>query len=103
MLLREMVRRRQMEPLGGGFYTPALPIIPALDRVGQIEKLTTELRVRFGTRPRGVWLADCVWEPSLPHSLVGAGMEYAFLDRRRPPASPAASSTVPTSRRTRAG
>ena len=83
MLLKEMVRRRQMEPLGGGFYTPALPIIPALDRVGQIEKLTTGLRVRFGTRPRGVWLADCVWEPSLPHSLVGAGMEYAFLDRRQ--------------------
>ncbi len=80
MLLREMVKRRQMEPLGGGFFAPILSIIPALDRVGQIEKLTTELRVRFGTRPRGAWLADCVWEPSLPHSLVGSGMEYAFLD-----------------------
>lgn len=83
MLLREMVKRSQIEPLGGGFYAPALPIIPALDRVGQIEKLTTELRVRFGTRARGVWLADCVWEPSLPHSLVGAGMEYALLDSRQ--------------------
>ena len=83
MLLREMVKRRQMEPLGGGFYAPVLPVIPALDRVGQIEKLTTELRVRFGTRPRGVWLADCVWEPSLAHSLVGAGMEFTFLDSRQ--------------------
>ena len=81
MLLREMIKRRQLEPLGGGFYAPVLPIIPRLDRVGQIEKLTTELRIRFGTRPRGVWLADCVWEPSLPHSLAGSGMEYAFLDR----------------------
>ena len=83
MLLREMVKRRQIEPLGGGFYAPVLPVIPALDRVGQIEKLTTELRVRFGTRPRGVWLADCVWEPSLAHSLVGAGMEFTFLDSRQ--------------------
>lgn len=83
MLLREMIKRRQMEPLGGGFYAPALPIIPARDRVGQIEKLTTELRMHFGTRPRGAWLADCVWEPSLPHSLVGAGMEYVFLDSRQ--------------------
>lgn len=81
MLLREMIKRRQVEVLGGGFYAPVLPIIPALDRVGQIEKLTTELRVRFGTRPRGVWLVDCVWEPSLPHTLAGSGMEYAFLDR----------------------
>jgi len=83
MLLREMIKRHQMEPLGGGFYAPVLSIIPARDRVGQIEKLTTELRVRFGTRPRGVWLADCVWEPSLPRSLAGAGMEYAFLDSRQ--------------------
>lgn len=81
MLLREMVKRRQLEILGGGFYAPVLPIIPALDRVGQIEKLTTGLRVRFGTRPRGVWLSDCVWEPSLPHTLAGSGMEYTFLDR----------------------
>ena len=81
MLLREMIKRRQLELLGGGFYAPVLPIIPALDRVGQIEKLTTELRVRFGTRPRGVWLVDCVWEPSLPHTLAGSGMEYTFLDR----------------------
>ena len=83
MLLREMTKRRQMELLGGGFFAPILPIIPTLDRVGQIEKLTTELRVRFGTRPRGVWLTDCVWEPSLPHSLVGSGMEYVFLDSRQ--------------------
>ncbi len=81
MLLREMVERRQLEPLGGGYYAPVLPIIPALDRVGQIEKLTTALRVRFGTRPRGVWLSDCVWEPSLPHTLARSGMEYTFLDR----------------------
>ena len=80
MLLREMIKRGQIELLGGGFFAPVLPIIPAVDRVGQIEKLTTALRVQFGTRPRGAWLTDCVWEPSLPHSLVASGMEYVFLD-----------------------
>lgn len=53
MIINDMVKRKQLELLGGGFYDPVLPIIPSSDRSGQIEALTTYLRKRFGKRPRG--------------------------------------------------
>ncbi len=79
-LLGEMVRRGQVEVLGGGYYDPILPMIPTNDKLGQLEKMTTHLRVRFETRPRGCWLAECVWEPSLAFVLRASGIDYTFLD-----------------------
>ena len=79
MLLEEMVSRKQIELLGGGFYEPVLPVIPRSDRLGQIELLTTYLRSHFGVRPRGCWVAEGVWEPTLPYFLRNAGLSYTFL------------------------
>jgi len=79
-VLSEMVGRKQLELLGGGFYDPVLALIPRPDRIGQIESLTTYLRKRFGRRPRGVWITEHVWEPSLPGTLRSCGMDFAFLD-----------------------
>jgi 4-alpha-glucanotransferase len=79
MLLDEMVKRRQVELLGGGFYEPILPLIPMGDRIGQVENLTTYLRANFGVRPRGCWIAEGIWEPTLPTSLANAGIEYTLL------------------------
>ena len=80
MLINEMVKRRQVELIGGGFYSPALPIIPSKDRVGQVEQLTTYIRRRFGKRPRGCWITEGVWEPALASTIKSSGMEYLFLD-----------------------
>ena len=80
MLINEMVKRRQVELIGGGFYSPVLPIIPSKDRVGQVEQLTTYLRRRFGKRPRGCWITEGVWEPALASTIKSSGMEYLFLD-----------------------
>jgi 4-alpha-glucanotransferase len=80
MLLAEMVKRRQVEILGGGYYDPILSLIPTNDKLGQLEKMTTHLRVRFETRPRGCWLAEKVWEPGLASVLRASGMDYTFLD-----------------------
>jgi alpha-amylase len=82
MLLREMVRRKQVELLGGGFYSPILSLIPDGDKLGQIEMLTTYLRTTFGVRPRGGWLAERIWEPPLARILRNSGLEYTFLDDR---------------------
>ncbi|MBE3064296.1 MAG: DUF1926 domain-containing protein [Spirochaetes bacterium] len=79
-LLAEMVKRGQVEILGGGYYDPILPMIPTNDKLGQLEKMTTYLRVRFETRPRGCWLAENVWEPSLAFVLRASGLDYTFLD-----------------------
>ncbi len=80
MLLAEMVKRKQVEIIGGGYYDPILTMIPVNDRLGQLEKMTTYLRVRFETRPRGCWLAEKVWEPALASVLRASGMDFTFLE-----------------------
>jgi alpha-amylase len=80
MLLNELVKRKQVELLGGGYYSPILPIIPSKDRMGQIELLTTYLRKRFGKRPRGCWIQEGVWEPAVTSTIKSNGMEYFLLD-----------------------
>ena len=79
-LLEEMVARGQVEILGGGYYDPILPLIPTNDKLGQLEKMTTWLRVRFETRPRGCWIVEKVWEQSLASVLRASGMDYTFVD-----------------------
>ncbi|MGO9307960.1 MAG: alpha-amylase/4-alpha-glucanotransferase domain-containing protein [Spirochaetia bacterium] len=79
-LLEEMVGRGQVEILGGGYYDPILPLIPTNDKLGQLEKMTTWLRVRFETRPRGCWIAEKVWEQSLASVLRASGLDYTFVD-----------------------
>lgn len=80
MLLNDMVKRKQIELLGGAFFEPILPLIPMADRIGQIEALTTFLRKRFGKRPRGCWVPERVWEPGLASMFNASGMDFVFLD-----------------------
>ncbi len=79
MLLEEMVLRKQVELLGGGFFAPLLPLLSSSDRLGQIESLTTFIRKNFGRRPRGCWIPEYIWEPSLASSLQTSGMDFTFL------------------------
>jgi 4-alpha-glucanotransferase len=80
MLLEEMVKRGQVEVLGGGYFDPVLSLIPTNDKLGQLEKMTTWLRGRFEIRPRGCWIAEKIWEPSLASVLRVSGIDYTFLD-----------------------
>lgn len=79
-LLALVVSRGQVELLTGGFYEPILAILPDWDKVGQIERLSTFIKTQFGVRPRGMWLAERVWEPHLPRALREAGVEYVLVD-----------------------
>ncbi len=79
-LINEMVKRRQIELIGGPFYNPILSIIPNKDRISQIEYLTTYIRKHFGKRPRGCWIPEKIWEPTLSSNIKNSGMEYTFLD-----------------------
>jgi 4-alpha-glucanotransferase len=75
-----LVGAGQVEPLGGGFYEPILPVIPREDALDQISRLASWWRRRAGVRPRGAWIAERVWEPSLAELLAEAGVEYTILD-----------------------
>ena len=73
-------RRDQVEILGGGYYEPVLASLPERDRIGQLRRMADELERLFGRRPRGAWLAERVWEPDLPTSLVAGGYDWTILD-----------------------
>ena len=79
-LLRELVARGQVEILGGGMYEPVMSLLPERDRKGQIRDLADTVGRTFGKKPRGMWLAERVWEPDFPSSLSAAGVEYLPLD-----------------------
>jgi alpha-amylase len=78
--LAALARAGRIEMLGGGFYEPILPLIPAGDRVGQIRLMARYLRERFGAEARGMWLAERIWEPTLPATLHEAGVDFTILD-----------------------
>lgn len=78
--LRALVQREQVEVLGGGYYEPVLASLPKRDRIGQLVRMGDELEQLFGRRPSGAWLAERVWEPDLPASLVDGGYDWTILD-----------------------
>ncbi|MDR2632683.1 MAG: DUF1925 domain-containing protein [Treponema sp.] len=83
MLLEDLVTRKQIELLGGGFYEPLMSLIPLSDKIGQIEMLTTYLRKHFGKRPQGCRLPALAWEPHIVGTLSTCGMGYTFLEERQ--------------------
>ncbi|MCE5256927.1 MAG: DUF1926 domain-containing protein, partial [Spirochaetaceae bacterium] len=83
ILLEEMTARKQVELLGGGFFSPLLSALQPADKVGQIEMLTTYLRKAFGKRPIGGWLYEYSWDENLPLIFRNAGLEYSFLPAKK--------------------
>jgi alpha-amylase len=79
-LVGRLVSSGRLELLTGGYFEPILPVIPDEDKVGQIRKLTDFLDAEFGPAPRGLWLAERVWEPHLPRALAAAGVRYCITD-----------------------
>jgi alpha-amylase len=75
-----LVARGQVEVLTGGFYEPILCAIPERDALGQIAMMTEYVESAFRARPRGMWLAERVWEPHLARTIARAGVEYVPLD-----------------------
>jgi hypothetical protein len=83
MLIKDLVTRKQVEIVGGGFYEAPLPLLPLTDRIGQIEMFTTYLRQKFGRKPQGCMLANSAWEQSLVGVLCSCGLPYTFLSEEQ--------------------
>ena len=79
-LLGRLAVDGRVELLGGGFYEPILALLPDWDKVGQIQALTHFIKSHFGVSPRGMWLAERIWEPQLPRVLREAGVEFVLVD-----------------------
>jgi alpha-amylase len=78
--VRALVERGQVELLGGGFYEPVLATLHERDRIAQLRRMGDELEALTGRRPQGAWLAERVWEPSLPTALVDGGYGWTIVD-----------------------
>lgn len=78
--VKKLVRRGQLELLTGAFYESILVMLPERDRLGQIDMMNEYLASAFSAKPRGMWLAERVWEQQLARSLADAGVEYTLLD-----------------------
>lgn len=79
-LVRPLVEAGQVELLGGGYFEPILASIPEEDRRSQIQLLSNYLLDKFGQSPRGMWLAERIWESSIVPSLVKSKIEYVLVD-----------------------
>ncbi|MFQ5708366.1 MAG: alpha-amylase/4-alpha-glucanotransferase domain-containing protein [bacterium] len=78
--LRALVQAGQVEMMTGGFYEPILAVIPYRDKIGQIKKLTEFVRQHTRYNPKGMWLAERIWEPHLPKPCAETGVKYLVLD-----------------------
>jgi alpha-amylase len=79
-LLNELHSRGQIEFIGGAMYEPVLSLIPEDDGVAQIRQHLGYIEELFSTTPKGIWLAERVYEPYIPRVLSKAGILYTILD-----------------------
>ncbi len=78
--LAAMVSRGNIEICSGAYYEPILAMISDRDKAQQILKLNDYIKSRFNQKPRGMWLAERVWEQSLTSIISNSNLEYVILD-----------------------
>ena len=78
--IKTLVKEKKLEILSGGYYEPILSVIPYCDQIGQINLLSDFIEKTFEIKPKGAWIAERVWEPSLVETLSQANIKYALLD-----------------------
>lgn len=79
-LIKKLRDNGQLEIMSGAYYEPIISVIPEKDRLGQIKKLTNRVKDLFDYNASGMWLAERVWEPSLPGTMHDAGIKYSVVD-----------------------
>lgn len=78
--LKNLAKEKRIEIQSGGFYEPIMPSIPDKDKDIQIKKLNNYIKDKFDFNPKGAWIAERVWEPTLVKNLAKNGIKYIMLD-----------------------
>jgi len=78
--LQQMVKQGRVELLTGGYFEPILPVIPERDTKGQIDMFSGFMQKHLDYTPRGLWLTERVWDPSLASVLKDLRIDYTILD-----------------------
>ena len=78
--LKNLAKEKRIEIQSGGFYEPIMPSIPDKDKDIQIQKLNNYIKDKFAFNPKGAWIAERVWEPTLVKNLAKNDIKYIMLD-----------------------
>ena len=78
--LKNLAKEKRIEIQSGGFYEPIMPSIPDKDKDIQIQKLNNYIKDKFDFIPKGAWIAERVWEPTLVKNLAKNDIKYIMLD-----------------------
>ena len=73
--LKNLAKEKRIEIQSGGFYEPIMPSIPDKDKDIQIQKLNNYIKDKFDFNPKGAWIAERVWEPTLVKNLAKNGIK----------------------------
>jgi hypothetical protein len=79
-LLKELKKRGQLEIVAGGMYEPVLALLSEEDGISQIKTHQDLMESVFHERPKGMWLAERVYEPQIPKTLHKADIAYTLVD-----------------------
>jgi 1,4-alpha-glucan branching enzyme len=69
-----------VELLGGPLTHPVLPLVREPVAALALGSGLDDHRLRFGRRPRGIWLPECAYSPGLETLLAGHGVGHLMLD-----------------------
>ncbi|MFX1506387.1 MAG: alpha-amylase/4-alpha-glucanotransferase domain-containing protein [Promethearchaeota archaeon] len=78
--INSLYHSKQIEIIGGGFYEPIFAVIPDRDKEKQIQLMLDWWEDNYQISPKGIWLAERVWVPSLPPVLRKMGVTFTFID-----------------------
>ena len=78
--LKKMSDKKQIEIIGGGYYEPVLSVISNKDKRSQLKVMNDFIKEKFNKIPKGMWLAERIWEPQLASVISEAGLKFTFLD-----------------------
>jgi alpha-amylase len=77
--LKALMKRGQIEILGGLFYGGMPGLVPEADLRGQIEMASEFWDSYVGHMPKGFWLPALSVTPELPRLLDETGLDYGFV------------------------
>ncbi len=78
--IAKLAEHGTIELLAGSIGEAILPLLPPEDRYYQVKEYIKVFNRIFGFKPKGMWLPERVWEPSLPEPLARNGIEYVVID-----------------------
>lgn len=79
MLINDLCRKGQVELLSNAYYDVVLSMIPTHERSSQVEKTTTYIRKHFSKKPKGLWLYNQVFNPTIVPMLSQTGLSYLVI------------------------